>query len=83
MGSTLLTVETEVDGYSQSTNERVHSLVGSLGFGVPVQEIFVLPRLFSSAQVLNIFFLTVHYFQFLCPHRPASWADSRAGSPVS
>ncbi len=21
-------------------------------------------------------------FQFICPHRPASWASSRAGSPV-
>jgi hypothetical protein len=46
--------------------------------------------------VQNIFFLTVHYFtstkyffphrtlfQFFCPRRPASWAGSRAESPVS
>ncbi len=29
-----------------------------------------------------IFSLTLHYFK-VCPHRPASWAGSRAGSPVS
>jgi hypothetical protein len=33
--------------------------------------------------VKNIFFLTMHYFNLFCPHRPASWAGSRAGSPVS
>ncbi len=32
--------------------------------------------------VKNIFFLHVHYFNSVCPHRPASWAGSRAGSPV-
>jgi hypothetical protein len=35
--------------------------------------------------VQNILCLTVHYalFKLLCRHRPASWEDSRAGSPVS
>jgi hypothetical protein len=35
--------------------------------------------------VQNIFFLTIHYLN-LCvptPHRPATWAGSRAGPPVS
>ncbi len=33
--------------------------------------------------VKNIFFPHRTLFPFLCPHRPASWAVSRAGSPVS
>jgi hypothetical protein len=34
--------------------------------------------------VQNMFFLPAHYFTvFICPQRLASWADSRAGSPVS
>ncbi len=33
--------------------------------------------------VQNIFFPHRTLFQFLCPHRPAGWAGSRAGSPVS
>jgi hypothetical protein len=44
-GGPLLTVETVVKGDSKSTNERVSSLVGSLGLIVPVQETFVLPWL--------------------------------------
>jgi hypothetical protein len=43
-----------------------------------------LASLVSSVQ--NIFLLTVHHFN-LCvpigPHRPATWAGSRAGPPVS
>ncbi len=40
-----LTVETEVNGDSKSTNERVTPLVASLGSSVfmPVQETFILP----------------------------------------
>jgi hypothetical protein len=42
----------------------------------------VLAALVSVVQ--NIFFLTVHYFNLcVCPHRPTTWADSRAGPPVS
>jgi hypothetical protein len=56
-GWPLLTVETEVNGDSQSTNERgIPWLVG------------------WACRTL---------FRFFCPHRPASWAVSRAGSPVS
>jgi len=67
-GWPLLTVETEVNGDSQSTNERGHSLVGSLRLiAVPVQKIFVLPRLFHSAPVQNNFFLTVHLFNYFVP----------------
>jgi hypothetical protein len=44
-GWPLLTVETVVKGDLKSTNERVSSLVGSLGLIVPVQETFVLPWL--------------------------------------
>jgi hypothetical protein len=42
-GWPLLTVETEVNGDSESTNARGPFLVGLLGLVVPVQEIFVLP----------------------------------------
>jgi hypothetical protein len=31
----------------------------------------------------NMFFLTFKLFQFLCSHRPGSWAGSHTGSPVS
>ncbi len=44
-GWPLLTVETEVNGVSKRANERGPFLVGSLGFIVPIQEIFVLPWL--------------------------------------
>jgi hypothetical protein len=33
--------------------------------------------------VQNIFFLTVHNFTSFVPYRPARWAGSRAGTPVS
>ncbi len=36
-----------------------------------------------SCQVQNIFSLNVHYFNVCVPHRPATWAGSRAGPPVS
>jgi hypothetical protein len=32
--------------------------------------------------VQNIFFLTIYYFTLFIPHSPASWAGSRAASPV-
>jgi hypothetical protein len=65
----LLTVETEVSGDSKITNERGPSLGWFVG---PVQLIFVLSWLFFPNRTL---------FQFICLHRPASWAGSRAGSP--
>jgi len=33
--------------------------------------------------VQNIIFPTGTLFHFISPHRPATWAGSRAGSPVS
>ncbi len=73
-GWPLLTVETEVNGDSKSTNKRV--------LLVPVQEISVLPLAVLVGPEQKIFpYRTL--FQFLCPQRPASWAGSRAGSPVS
>jgi hypothetical protein len=39
-----------------------------------------LPALVS--QIQNYFFLTAHLFQFMCAHRPATRAGSRAGPPV-
>ncbi len=64
----LLTVETEVNGDSKSTNEREGSFLDwFIGLIVPEQDIFVLPWLVKSDQY-KIFF---------------SWAGSRAGLPVS
>jgi hypothetical protein len=42
---------------------------------------FALAALVSPVQ--NIIFLTAHFFDIISPHRPASWAGSRDGSPVS
>jgi hypothetical protein len=39
-----------------------------------------LAAIIGPVPVQNIFFIT---FQFICPHRPARWAGSHAGSPVS
>jgi hypothetical protein len=41
----------------------------------------VYPALAASAHY-NIFFSHHTLSQFLCPHRPATWAASRAGPPV-
>ncbi len=54
-----------------------------IGLFMPVQDIFVLPWQLQSAQNKKNFFPHRTLFQFICPHRPVSWADSRAGSPVS
>jgi hypothetical protein len=48
---------------------------------VPVHEIFFC--LGCSSQPSTNIFPHCTLFQFLCPHRPTSWAGSRAGSPVS
>jgi hypothetical protein len=62
-GWPLLTVETEVNGDLNSTNERDPSLVGFVGLFMPVQEICsALAALLGPVQ--NIFFLTLHYFDF-------------------
>jgi hypothetical protein len=74
-GGGLLTVETEANGDSKSTNERVLR-AGTSGF-CPALAALVGP-------VQNLFFsLYTTVFRFICPHRLVSWAGSRAGSPVS
>jgi hypothetical protein len=62
-----MTVETEVNGDSRSTNDSCPTLVGSLGLSCLVKEIFVLPWLLYSAQYKTIFFLAVHYLNSLVP----------------
>jgi hypothetical protein len=49
---------------------------------MPVLETFILPWLLWSAQY-KIFFFLILQFYFMCPHRPATWAGSLAGQPVS
>ncbi len=58
------------------------SLVGSLGSSSRHKRFFILPWLLWSAQY-KIFFLSPTLFQIMCPHRPATWAGSLAGLPVS
>jgi hypothetical protein len=62
---------------------KVSVLGWFFGLFVPVQEIFVLPLGCSSRPSTKYFFPHRTLFQFLCPNRSASWAGSRAGSPVS
>ncbi len=69
-----LSFETEVNGDSKSTNERGLSLVGSLGLSSRYNRFLFCLGCSSRPRT--------KYF-FSCPHRPASYADSRAGSPVS
>ncbi len=71
-------VETESNGDSKSPNERGLSTCWFVGLVVPVQETFILPWLpwfFSSPYIISIYLSP--------PHRPANWAGSRAGPPVS
>ncbi len=79
----LLTVKTEVNEDSKSTNERVLPWLVRWDFRTGTRDFCsALAALVGSVQ--NIFFLARTLFQFLCPHyRPASWAGSRTGSPVS
>jgi hypothetical protein len=81
-GWPLLTVETEVNGDSKSTNERGPSLVGSLGLSCRYKR-FLFCLDCSSRPSTKYFFPQCTLFQCICPHRPVSWVDSRAGSPVS
>ncbi len=62
----LLTVETEVNGHSMSTNERGPSLVGSLGYPASTSD-FCLALAALVGKVPNIFFLTVQYFNSFVP----------------
>jgi hypothetical protein len=72
-GWPLLTVETE-------TNERSPPLVGLLGLSCKYKRLLSCFSC-SSRHSRKYFFFTL--FQLICPHRPASWAGSPAGSPVS
>ncbi len=58
----LLTVEVEVNGDSKSTNERGPYLFMSLGLSCRYKRF-----LFSLGQLQNIFFLTLHLFNFFVP----------------
>ncbi len=79
-GWPLLTVETEVNVDSKSSNERSPSLVGSLGLSCRYKRL--LSCLGCSVQLSrNIFLLNLCVY--IGPHRPATWAGSRAGPPVS
>ncbi len=77
-GWPLLPVETEVNGNSKSTNERDPSLVGSLGL-LCRYKWFLFCLGCSSRPTTKYFFPRHTIIQFLCPHRPTSWAGSRAG----
>ncbi len=72
------------DKFSQEQENGLTSFLGWF-FGpiMPVQEVFVLPWLLYSRPSTKYFLPQRTLFKFLCPHRPASWAGSRAGSPVS
>jgi len=74
----MLTVETEVNGDTKRTNQTGFSLVGSLALACRYKRF-----LFSLAALVGPVQIHRTLFQFLCPHRPASKAGSRAGSPVS
>ncbi len=98
-GGPKLTIETEVNSTSKSTNERGPSLVVSFCLSCRIQNIFfslgwfvglVVPvqKNFYSFGCSNWpsakhFFPYRTLFQFLWTHRPESWAGSRAGSPDS
>jgi hypothetical protein len=72
-GWPLLTVETEVNGESKSTNERGPSLVGSLGS--PCWYMRLLSCLGCSGHPSTKYLFPRHsIFQFMCPHRPETWA---------
>jgi hypothetical protein len=49
---------------------------------MPVRKNFILHWLLWSAQY-KIIFPHRTLFQIMCPHRPGTWAGSRAGPPVS
>jgi hypothetical protein len=81
-GWPLLTVEIEVNGGSKSKKEWGLSVVGSLGLSFRFKRL--LSCLGCSGQPSKKYFFPHSTpFPFMCPHRPATWAGSRAGPPVS
>ncbi len=77
-----MTDETEVNGDSKSTNDRGPSLVGSLGLSCRRYKRFCSALAALVGPVQNIFSSPCAISMTLS-HRPASWAGSRVGSPVS
>ncbi len=82
-GWTLLTDETEVNGDSQRGQKRgFFSLLVRWACKCRYKRFLFFPGC-SSGPSTKYFFPSHPLLQFLCPHRPARWAGSRAGSPVS
>ncbi len=81
-GVALLTVKTGLNGASKSTYEGEPSLIGSLGLLCCYMR-FLICLGCSFLPSTKYFFPYHTLFQCLCPHRPASWTGSHAGSPVS
>jgi hypothetical protein len=70
------------NGDSRSTYNMGPSLVGSLGSLCRYKKFLSCHG--GSAKPRTKYLLPHHtLFQFMCPHRPARWAGSRAGLPVS
>jgi hypothetical protein len=67
--------ETEANGDSRSKYGRYPSLVGPLGSSCRYKR-------FLSCLGCSSLPSVIFFFNFICPHRPASWAVSRAASPV-
>ncbi len=83
-GWPLLTVETEVNGDPKRTNERGPFLAGALGLPCCSIRDFCSALASLVGPLQNIFSLPYNISIPLSPsHRPASWAGSRDGSPVS
>jgi hypothetical protein len=78
----LLTVETEMKGDLKSSIEWDPSLVGSLGLSCRYKR-FLFCHWCFTAQWKIFFPHRTPYLKSSVPLRPASWAGSRAGSPVS
>jgi hypothetical protein len=71
-----------VNGDSRSTFERGPSLDGLWARRADTRD-FCPVSATPDGPEQNIFILTVALFLWICcPHRPASWAGSRAVSPV-
>ncbi len=77
-----MTIETEVNGDSKSSNERGPSLVNRWACHARTID-FCSALAAEVGPEYKIFFPHRTLFHFFCPHRPASWTGSRAGSPVS
>jgi hypothetical protein len=73
----MLTVNTEVNGDSMSTNERGPSLVGSLGSSCWYKRF--LPALAALVGQVQTIIPHRTLFHLICAHRLASRAGSRAG----